>query len=423
MRILVVASDVPWPAIQGGHLRLATAIEALAGLGETDLFALHDDRGSVPSVPSTVPLRRLKTVAQPATPGQLRWRVAWLARRGIPLEVVMQQLDATPRLALRSWVSGRYDLVWFERATTFALMGRPSLGPTIVDLVDLEDTKARLRAQVMRTEPFPGGGAGRLRRALAVGQTRLNARDWRHFQRSVAAGVDRVVLSSELDVSRSGLANAVVVPNTYARPERAVGHVDVGRPAVVIFQATFDYAPNVDAVDWFLDEVVVRIRARVPDLEVRLVGKPVPGVQRRHHPPSVTVTGVVPVMERELARADIAVVPIRFASGTRLKILESFAHRVPVVSTTIGAEGLDVENDVHLLLADDTDAFASACERLLREPDLRKRLVDAAEERYLERYECSVARNRIEALVHEIAGNARRTTDDGRAAGHPLSPN
>ena len=116
-----------------------------------------------------------------------------------------------------------------------------------------------------------------------------------------------------------------------------------------------------------------------------------PGVQRQHRPPAVTVVGTVPAMEPELARADVAVVPIRYGSGTRLKILESFAHRVPVVSTTIGAEGLEVVDGVHLLLADDPDAFAAACQRLLTEPDLRKRLVDAAEELYRERFERSAS--------------------------------
>ena len=76
---------------------------------------------------------------------------------------------------------------------------------------------------------------------------------------------------------RSGLANAVLVPNTYERPERAVGHIEAGDPAVVLFQATFDYAPHMDAVDWSVAEVAPRLRARVPDLGIRLVGKPVPG--------------------------------------------------------------------------------------------------------------------------------------------------
>ena len=173
-----------------------------------------------------------------------------------------------------------------------------------------------------------------------MAQVRLNARDWRQFQRSVAGDVDRVVLCSDLDARRAGLPNVVIVPNTYQRPDRAIGHASVRQPAVVLFQATFDYTPNVDAAEWFVAEVVPRLRARLPDVEVRLVGTPVPGVQRHHAPPAITVVGAVPAMEPELARADIAVVPIRYGSGTRLKILESFAHRVPVVSTTVGAEGL-----------------------------------------------------------------------------------
>ena len=108
-------------------------------------------------------------------------------------------------------------------------------------------------------------------------------------------------------------------------------------------------------------------------------------------------------MEPELERADIAVVPLRIGSGTRLKILESFAHRVPVVSTSLGADGLDVQNGVHLLLADNADAFAVACQRLLADSDLRKRMVDAAEELYLQRYEWSAAKVQLQQLVRNVA--------------------
>jgi glycosyltransferase involved in cell wall biosynthesis len=319
----------------------------------------------------------------------------------------MHRTDNGPRLEFESWVSDRYDLVWFDRAATFEWLGRPRLGPTIIDLHDLEDVKARSRAQIIGRGLSRQKGAASVREALTMAQVRLNARDWRQFQRSVAAEVDRVVLCSDLDARRSGLPNVVVVPNTYRRPDRAVGHAAVRQPAVVLFQATFDYTPNVDAAEWLVTEVAPRLRARLPGVEVRLVGTPVPGVQRHHRPPAITVVGTVPAMETELERADIAVVPIRYGSGTRLKILESFAHRVPVVSTTVGAEGLQVVHGVHLLLADDPEAFAAACERLLTETDLRTQLVDAAEELYLERYERSTARVRIEALVREVAGDDR----------------
>ena len=187
---------------------------------------------------------------------------------------------------------------------------------------------------------------------------RINAHDWKVFQRSVAAEVDRVILCSDDDVRRSGIPNAVAVPNTYGRPERSLGRREVGTPPTILFQGSLHYGPNIDAVDWLIDDVAPRLWEQLPGAQIRLVGTTSPAVEKRHRPPAVVVAGRVPEIEPELARADVAVVPLRIGSGTRLKILESFAHRIPVVSTTIGADGLDVEDGVHLLLADRPEEFA-----------------------------------------------------------------
>ena len=112
-------------------------------------------------------------------------------------------------------------------------------------------------------------------------------------------------------------------------------------------------------------------------------------------------------MDPELARADLVVVPVRYGSGTRVKILEAFAHRIPVVSTTIGAEGLGAADGVHLLVADDPDAFADRCARLLTDGDLRERLVDAAEQLFEERYRLAAADGAIRSVVHELVGSGR----------------
>ena len=184
----------------------------------------------------------------------------------------------------------------------------------------------------------------------------------------------------------------------------AVGRIEVRKPSVALFQATFDYAPNMDAVDWLVSEVAPRLRARVADLEMQTCGPDRAGSERYHNPPGVTVVGAVPTMMPELTRADIVVVPIRYGSGTRLKILESFAHRVPVVSTSIGAEGLRVEDGVHLLLADDPDGFAAACERLLTEPGFALGWSTRPNGWYLEQYESSIARDRVQAFSTVTSG-------------------
>ena len=402
MKILAVGELFPWPTTGGGLMRLAGWVEALAAMGDVDLFCLYDPE--LPrDLPTSVSIARLGTAPRPKRGPTWRWRAQWLMHRGLPIPVAMASGDAAPRLAFDSWASDGYDLVWFSTAKLFHVLGRPDLGPSIVDFVDLESEKEQQRSRNIRDAGTEAGRSAALRSRVAAFQAGMEARDWDRLQRSIAAQVERVVVCSPADAARSGVPNAEVVENSFRRPDRPLGRVDVGVPPVILFQGTLNYQPNVDAAAWLVDDIAPRIRQRIPNAQVRLVGQTVPRVDRMDHPPAVAVTGRIPDMAPELERADIAVVPLLVGSGTRLKILESFGHRIPVVSTTIGADGLDVENGVHLLLADDAAAFAAACHRLLTEPDLRVRMADAAEALFLERYESSVADRHLEALVESVA--------------------
>ena len=409
----MVAEDFPWPSLGGGLIRLAKMIEVVSAMGETDLFSLYDPGRTDPALPASLDMARMETVTYPDTVNPNWWRW-WLLRRGTPKEVFMRRYDHSPRIRFEEFASDRYDLVWFSTAATFAWMGRPRLGPTIVDLMDLEDVKARQMSSLLRKERS-GSGLGRAARVKSRAAVNwVNGHDWKVFQRSVAADVDRVILCSDEDVRRSGIPNAVAVPNTYGRPERSLGRREVSTPPTILFQGSLHYPPNIDAVRWLLDDVAPRLWEELPGARIRLVGTTSPDVEKRHRPPGVVVAGRVSEIEPELARADIAVVPLRIGSGTRLKILESFAHRIPVVSTTIGADGLDVEDGVHLLLADRPEDFAAACRKLIEDQALTRRLVDAAERRYLERYEWSVAKSRIERLVCDLVAPSADGVTSGR---------
>jgi glycosyltransferase involved in cell wall biosynthesis len=407
VKILMVSEDFPWPSLGGGLIRLGKMIEAVSEMGETDLFSLYDPSRTTPALPPSLDLRRLETVNYPDAPNPRWWR-SWMLRRGTPKEVFMRSYDRTPRQQFGAFVSNDYDLVWFSTAATYSWMGRPRLGPTIVDLMDLEDVKARQLSSLLRLERSGGGAREAVYLKGRAAMNWKNAQDWKLFQRSVATEVDRVILCSDDDVRRSGIPNAVAVPNTYGRPERSLGRRDVGTPPTILFQGSLHYGPNIDGVDWLIDDVAPRLWEQIPGAQIRLVGTTSPSVEKRHRPPAVVVAGRVPDMEPELARADIAVVPLRIGSGTRLKILESFAHRIPVVSTTIGADGLDVQNGVHLLLADRPEEFARACRRVIEDRALARRLADAAERRFLERYEWSTAKNRIQELVRDVTESSAK---------------
>jgi glycosyltransferase involved in cell wall biosynthesis len=410
LKILVVGEDYPWPANRGGLIRLGKVIEALGELGEVDLFTLYDRRRSSFPVPDGLHLARRETTLYPTPDRAVRWRAAWVTHRDLPLEVAMRNGDAGPRRRFEAWAADHYDVVWFDKPAVFHWLGRPRLGPTIVDIDNLEDEKAMQWARVRGDDRGGGGGRAWLRSRAAVAQATFNAHRWRNLQQAVAARAERVVLCTDTDARRSGFANAAVLPNSYPRPDRAAGasrREGVADPPVILLQGTLTDAPNMDAVEWLMGRVAPRLWERRPEVEIRLVGNPAPDVQRWNRPPAVTVVGRVPDMEPELARADLVVVPLRVGSGTRIKILESFAHRIPVVSTTLGAEGLDVEDGVHLLVADDPDDFAAACGRLLTDVGLRKRLVDAAEDLYLDRYQWASAKGRIGQIIAQLTGPGR----------------
>ena len=144
---------------------------------------------------------------------------------------------------------------------------------------------------------------------------------------------------------------------------------------VIVFSGNMEYHPNRSAVRFFRREVWPRLREQWPRLIWRLVGKnPQAVCQFTSGDPRIEVQGQVDDAIRELARARAAVVPLLAGSGTRLKILEAWAAGLPVVSTTLGAEGLGARDGEHLLLADGAAAFSAAVSRLLACSDLRENL-------------------------------------------------
>jgi polysaccharide biosynthesis protein PslH len=145
---------------------------------------------------------------------------------------------------------------------------------------------------------------------------------------------------------------------------------------------------------------------RLPQLHLYLVGRDPPIELRRRVGQHVHVTGevtsIVPFLRQSLA----TVVPLRWESGTRFKILEAFACRSPVISTTLGAEGLDVVDGQHLLLADGAEEFADAVVALATDPTRGQRLTDPAYELVSSEYDVSTAERQIRQILERLASGA-----------------
>jgi glycosyltransferase involved in cell wall biosynthesis len=185
-------------------------------------------------------------------------------------------------------------------------------------------------------------------------------------------------------------------------------------PKTLLFFGAMNYHPNIDGVGHFLDETFPLIRAKCPGVRLQVMGQSPPDSIRARAASDVEILGFVDDPRPYLDRATAIVVPLRIGGGTRFKIVEAMAKGKAIVSTTLGAEGLDVEHEKNALLADDPESFARQVERLLNDPDLAENLGRAARVRAEESYGWGAAVDRLERFYDELgAAHSTVTTSPG----------
>ncbi len=410
MRILCVVNDWPWPLRSGFSIRLSHILRALGDLGTVDVVVRSCRPDKLPeSAPPSVPwLGRVHFAGRAAQPQPLR-RLHWYTGK-LPRPLLQEKWDA-PQLTEGAWGEIDYDLVWFGHLEPYLAMGDAFAGTTrIVDIDNLEDFSLRHQIAVApwASETERRSVLDRLRLARREVMNRIDVRRFAALHTRVAAEVEAVTICSDLDRDRFSAENCIVVPNAYELPTSAGAGAPKVSPRsdgpVVTMVGLFRYPPNTDGASCLVEGVLPLLRDKLPDAQVRLVGRPDGRLGHLADHPGVVMCGEVADIGDELRMADIAAVPIRFGGGTRIKILEAFAHRVPVVSTTVGIEGLDVEPGQHVLVADDARAFADSCIRLLDDPPLRERMTEAAYRRWAERYRGENVREAVCAAVdHALA--------------------
>lgn len=235
---------------------------------------------------------------------------------------------------------------------------------------------------------------------------RLDAWKFRRFEASLIRRASLVTAVSEKDAAklRQLVPNVRIEVLPSGADIRGVAFVDhrMNRGDVVIFLGTLGYLPNRDAVAWLVDRILPLVRARRPDVTIRLVGSSPPDEFDTLRGSGVELVGLVADVQPELAAADLLVAPLRAGSGTRLKLLEAFAAGIPVVGTSIAAEGIEAVAGTHLAIADDERAFADAMVDLLADPAKRMEMSRAARKLVEERYDWAVIGGRFESLLRSV---------------------
>ena len=234
----------------------------------------------------------------------------------------------------------------------------------------------------------------------------------RRFHHVIAVSeADRQAMSDMVDPSRISVVPTGVDLSKY--------HYDSNvRPAgpLVVFTGSMDWEANIDGVEFFCKEVWPSVLAKVPQARFRIVGRdPHPRVKKLACN-SVEVTGTVPSIVDHLREAAVFVVPLRIGGGTRIKIYEGMAMGKATVSTTVGAEGLDVQHGRDILLEDTPNSFADAIVTFLQDEDVRRRY-EAAAAATARKYDWSVITQRfVEVLQKTIDAASGNTISKPKAS-------
>ena len=371
MKILALTPYAPWPPYGGGTMRIYQLLRGIAHTHSVTCLTFVTNITDQAAVQAQVAPVTVIGVAGPAT-RSLRQRAVQTLTDPLP-DMALRNVDVNYRQQLEVLLQQRY----FDVVIAFSIEMAPYLAmaktygiPTLFDEFNAEYVIQQRAAMTDASNPLRWHGAL---------YSLIQWQKLKYFEKNMLATVNGVTAVSTGDAQTlSQLVPTVtpyVVPNGvdtgYFDRRRVVPHPFV-RPTLV-FSGTLDYRPNIDALRWFVAQVLPLVRKAVSDVVLVAVGRrPAPVLLALQAAGEVSLTGEVPDTRAYLCGAHAYVVPMRIGGGVRLKVLEAMALEVPIVSTSLGVEGIDGLNPTHCRVADTPDAMAAAIVETLANPPVTK---------------------------------------------------
>ena len=423
MRILWVKADKLLPVQNGGNIRTYHVLRYLSALHELTFFSYY---GGTPDPDYERELQRQLPGAVAVCTGKRELSGAaraldYLVHLGAqPPYAVSRFADTKVQKQLQDWFrEQRFDVAvcdFLDAAVNFP--GRLNI-PSVLFQHNVE-------SEIWRRHAATAGNPAKkmIYRMEFRKMLRYERAVVRKFQHVISVSAnDRSIMMQWVDADRVTIVPTGVDLAQY-RPDPArldpTSAPATSDPAnsgpnplaasapLITFVGAMDWEPNVDAVEYFCSEIWPAIKAEVPQARFRIVGRnPGRRVQKwasnsNSNDDSIEVTGRVPSVIEHLRQSAVIIVPLRIGGGTRLKIYEAMATAKAVVSTTVGAEGLDVHHGRDIMLADDAPSFAQAVIMLLRDPELRRRYEKAAAETAA-RYDWPAVGERFSEVLQSVA--------------------
>ena len=388
-RILYVSSVRPNEAAFGGELRSSNVLRALQDVGTVEVLHLDDhladSRGSKGSTDHSV-FHTLDVEQQPnlSVFQKLRWtfdpKSDYPNGCGIGANATESVLNRLQE----------FDLIWFFQLRSPDAFPNSAWPRSVVDIDNLPSMYERATLQ---TECGVPDRLMTLRRLFSLRRREKLLGD-RFSVLAVCSDEDRDYLKE------IGIRVPIhVIPNGFERPtvepvRNPDSHARLG------FIGLFEYFPNREGINWFVNQCWPRIKSEIPEARLRLVGRDSDGPLKPHGP-DIEGLGWLANPSAEISTWSAMIVPVRVGAGTRVKIAHGFSEKCPIVSTSLGARGYGVQDGREMFMADSADDFSKACIETLRNPQQAAQMAERAWKNFTEKWTWDAIRPQIWATAEE----------------------
>lgn len=401
MKLLFVKNQILYPLNIGGNIRTYNILRYLAQWHEltylcnlttsdaNDVNKMREMRMRVEMIPWRNP-----TIAQ----WQYYRDLAWNTLSSLPFSVTKVTNPKLIRRAKELSAENSYDAVICDFVQMAKVVSDLPRRPSILFQHNVE---AQIFERQAKTSP-----SWFRRQAMALQwrkMLRFEKEAGRKFNAVIAVSdQDRDAFSEDYGWKHVESIDTAVDVEYFAPPRQPAE-----RNHLVTFVASMDWLPNQDGAVYFVKEIWPHILREHPDAVCHIVGRnPSRRVEQLAHVGSVSVLGTVPDVRPHLSDAQVVVVPLLAGGGTRIKIFEAMAMGKAVVSTSLGAEGLKVRNQQHLLIADSPLDFAKAVGRLLSDPQERLRIGQEARRLVCQNFSAEAVARQFERICLKVVGTS-----------------
>jgi polysaccharide biosynthesis protein PslH len=399
VKILFLSSWFPYPPINGAKIRIYNLIRELATQHEITLlsfvrtFSMEEAQKNIPFLRQYC--QTVKVVsARPYKPNIFNSFQGLFSRK--PSSIIQTYSHEMAGFVKEAISSESYDVLVASEVNMPYLVSQLAYESVGVPII-LDSIEVSLAKDAYKNAPT-------LIRGIRNGLTWLKLKG---FTKSLLQKVNACTVPSEQEKQNilelmPRYSNVKVIPHSL---DLAQYTGPFGEPLQnsLVYTGSFTYHANFDAVDYFLKEIYPRIKLFAPEVCLQIIGN-TGGVQFEKWPidKSITFTGLLYDVRPSIARSWLSIVPLRIGAGTRLKIIESLALGTPVVSTSKGAEGLDVTNGKNILIADTPSEFANAVLNVLQNPELRETLSREGHRLVAEKYSSSIMGANFNSLLEKV---------------------